>query len=411
MKRLILLVIVVLVLASLVGGQMLQEPGYVMVSFAGYTVEMNIWFGAIVLFLLVVALYFTVWLLRRLLTAGLTVRQWRQRYRRRRIRTKTTQGMVHLMEGDWQQAQKKLTRSAADSDTPLPIYLAAARAAANNEDVAASEDLLREAHTVTPSAEIAIGLTKAELEIERSQYEQALATLLHLHKLNPKHKHVLHLLQQTYLGLEDWQGLQQVMPALRKQKVVQPGELDELEEKLALTLLEQAADARSDRPEQERAQQVQQVWKGFTKTQQRNPALVLAYAQQLTALNAAAQAEAPVREALQQEWRSDLVNAYGLLAAEKPQKQLQVIEDWLKTRSNDAELLLAAGRVSLRNKLWGKAREYFLTSSKINPTPQACAELSRLLRHMGDFEQSLDYTQRGFASVVNTLPELPMPNA
>jgi len=410
MKRLLLLILVSLLIAGAIGGLVLQEPGYILISYGDYTLETSVWIGAVLTLVLVITLYFSLWLLRRLLGAGSTAKQWHQGYKRRRIRAKTNQGMVHLMEGNWKQAQKQLTHSAPEADTPLPIYLAAARAAANNDDVSASEELLREAHAVTPSGEVAISLTKAELEIEREQYEQALATLLHLYKLNPKHKHVLQLLQRVYLVLEDWEGLKQIMPALRKHKVVQPQQLDELEEKLSLTLLKQAASPRDGVNQAQQTEQLNQVWQGFSKPLRQHPELVQAYARHLHVLEAAQHAEQAVRDALQQNWQAELVLAYGLIPADKADKQLQYAEAWLKQHPDDPELLLSLGRIALRNKLWGRARDYFLGSCKLKASPQACAELSRLLRHMGEFEQSHDYTQRGFASVVNNLPELPMPS-
>jgi HemY protein len=93
-----------------------------------------------------------------------------------------------------------------------------------------------------------------------------------------------------------------------------------------------------------------------------------------------------------------------------PDEQLLAAEQWLKDRPNNAELLLALGRLSLRNELWGKAREYFETSLRLRRSREGLAELSRLSAHMGDEEMSIKLMMQGLAND-NGLPKLPMPKA
>ena len=78
---------------------------------------------------------------------------------------------------------------------------------------------IRLAHENMPSADVAVSLTQAELQLADHQLEQALATLRHLRSVAPKHTYVLRLLRRLYEQLGDWEHLRELIPELRRRKV------------------------------------------------------------------------------------------------------------------------------------------------------------------------------------------------
>ena len=62
----------------------------------------------------------------------------------------------------------------------------------------------------------AILLTQAELQIDRGQHEQALATLKKLEENSPNHGQALVLLGRLYFRLEDWSQLAALLGKLKK---------------------------------------------------------------------------------------------------------------------------------------------------------------------------------------------------
>ncbi len=76
--------------------------------------------------------------------------------------------------------------------------------------------------------------------------------------------------------------------------------------------------------------------------------------------------------------------------------------------------MLSLGRACLRNRLWGKAREYFKNALRFSKTmavsAEANAELARLLDHMGEHAQSAALYGKAMAQLNHKLPELPMPD-
>ena len=53
-------------------------------------------------------------------------------------------------------------------------------------------------------------------------------------------------------------------------------------------------------------------------------------------------------------------------------------EEWLRGHPDDAGLLLALGRMCIRQRLWGKAQSYLEASLSVAETQAAHLELARL---------------------------------
>ena len=153
-----------------------------------------------------------------------------------------------------------------------------------------------------------------------------------------------------------------------------------------------------------------QAWQGLSGAQRQEPALVLAYAEQLRQLGAQDDAEAALRTALKRQYDSHLARLYGLVAANDPLRQLQFAEVLLKQQPQDPSLLLTLGRLCLQNRLWGKARDYLESSLRLQRDPEACAELARLLAQLGETERSNQLFQEGLGLLDKRLLALPLPN-
>jgi len=413
MIRLLLIILLALLIGTGLSLGLQYDLGYIRISLGNYLIETNFWVGLALFIALVVLTVVTFGLFRRFRRGTGLVTGWLSRSGERRARRRTTQGLLALAEGNWPRARKLLTSAAGHADTPLINYLAAAQAAFESGDHAAVDELLRKAFESTPGSDMAVGITQAQLQLAGNRLEQALATLLRLRKQSPHHPFVLKLLKNTYVRLEDWKELSRLLPELRKRGVLPESELNELERQVWHNLLERAAaDCRrhkeqgTDTPLDE----LTQLWDELPGFLRRDVQTIRDYARLLADLGDEAQAETLLRKVLRNHWSDELINIYGRIQGRKPDEQLLMAEQWLKDRPNNPELLLALGRLSLRNELWGKAREYFETSLKLRHNRETLAELSRLNAHMGEDEASVQLMLRNLAED-NSLPELPMPKA
>ncbi len=408
MKRAYLLVVVAIVVATLLGIAVARHSGYVLIAYDSFRYESSLWatLG------LLVGIVLVLWLLKALIGAVLhstgVVNPWSRRNRGRRTRLAIEQGQLDLAEGRWASAQRHLHRAAEAERQPLLYYLGAARAANELGRTEDSDNLLERALERQPQAELAIALTHAQLQVDRGDTDAALETLQAMHERHPHNAQVLRQLQRLYQQRGDWPALIRLMPELRKDKVLSAKELAELERRAWGQNLSLAVQREEDG--QAARQSLERAWQQLTNAQRQEPQLVLAYAEQLRQLGAESEAEEILRTALKREYESHLARLYGLVRGSDPAKQLQTAEGWLKTHPDDPSLLLTLGRLSLQNRLWGKARDYLEGSLRLQRNPETCAELARLLAGLGENERSNALFQEGLGLLDERLLALPLPD-
>lgn len=409
MKRAYLWVVVAIVAATLLGIAVARHSGYVLIAYDSFRYESSLWATLALLLAVVLVVLMVRFVLGLVFTSGGVVNPWSRRNRSRRTRLAIEQGQLDLAEGRWASAQRHLHRAAEAERQPLLYYLGAARAANELGRTEDSDNLLERALERQPQAELAIALTHAQLQVDRGDTEAALVTLQAMHERHPHNVQVLRQLQRLYQQRGDWSAVIRLLPELRKDKVLSAAELGELERRAWGENLSLAA--RREQDDQTAQQSLERAWQQLTSAQRQEPQLVLAYAEQLRQLGAESDAEKVLRTALQREYESHLARLYGLVRGGDPARQLQTAEGWLKQHPDDPSLLLTLGRLSLQNRLWGKARDYFEDSLRRQRNPEACAELARLLAGLGDTDRSNQLFQEGLGLLDERLLALPLPEA
>ncbi|NNA16642.1 heme biosynthesis protein HemY [Pseudomonas lundensis] len=407
MKRLYVIVFLLIAAAACIGLAIAEDAGYVLIAYKSFRYESSVW----ATLALIVVLWLMIWgikLLVELVTASTgLVNPWSRRNRSRRVQIAIEQGQMDLAEGRWASAQKHLARAAEAERQPLLFYLGAARAANELGHYEESDKLLERALQRQPQAELAIALSHAQLQVDRADTDGALNTLQAMHERHPHNVQVLRQLQRLHQQRGDWTALIRLLPELRKDKVLPAKELAELESRAWGQNLNLAAQRETEG--EVALQSLQRAWQQLTSAQRQEPALVLAYAEQLRQLGAQGEAEEVLRGALKRNYDSHLVRLYGLLRGKDPVKQLQTAEGWLKAHPADPSLLLTLGRLCLQNSLWGKARDYLENSLKLQRNPEACAELARLLAQLGETDRSNQLFQEGLNLLDERLLALPLP--
>lgn len=410
MKRAYVVLFVLVVAAALIGVAISRHAGYVLISYDAFRYESSIWAALALL----VAVLFILWLLRMLIalltTSGGVVNPWSRRNRSRRVQNAIEQGQMDLAEGRWASAQRNLHRAAEAERQPLLYYLGAARAANEQGRYEDSDNLLERALERQPHAELAIALSHAQLQVDRGDLDGALVTLQAMQERHPHNPQVLRQLQRLYRERGEWPELIRLMPELRKDKVLPAQELAELERRAWGENLSLAAYRVSDSDTVGTGlPSLENAWQQLASAQRQEPALVLAYAEQLRRLGADVQAEEVLRTAMKRDYNTHLARLYGLVRGADPGKQLQTAEGWLKNHTDDAGLLLTLGRLCLQSSLWGKARDYLESSLRLQRNPEACAELARLLAQLGETDRSNQLFQEGLGLLDERLLARPLP--
>ncbi|HLT90980.1 MAG TPA: heme biosynthesis HemY N-terminal domain-containing protein [Woeseiaceae bacterium] len=382
-----LTVVLLLVVGALGAHFLLEDPGYVVIRFRSWIVEMSV----PVLAGLVLLAGAAAWLAVKLLRAPRRLGEAAARLRSGRAGTRLAQGVIEIAEGNFARGERLLTRGAASSEAPLLNYLQAARAAHLQGADERRDRWLKEAYEGIPAAASAVLLTQAELQLDQGQYEQALATLRRLEEKSPNHGHALTLLGRLYYRLEDWQHLGELLPRLRKH-----GRIDErLLEKWSVRVHREAL-ARAGEPDALHA-----AWNAVPKALKGNAELLEAWLSGLMRTGQHDRAEKEAARELKREWRAPLVRLYGLIESSDSARQLRRAEGWLEQHPEDPDLLLAAARLCLRNELWGKARSYLETVVAIRPTPEAYQEYGRLLTRLGEDDAAAEAWRAGLSLVAD----------
>ncbi len=410
MKRLIWLLLLLAIAAGLYLLSLAIEAdrGYVLFAYQGFRYQSGLWAFLGLLVVVVVLYYLIKWTLRLLLSSTRLANPWSRLHRNRRVRLASEQGMLDLAEGRWARALRQLTRAAEADSQPLMYDLGAARAASKLGDHEQSDALLERALNKHPQAELAIALPHAELQRNRGDSDAALETLQAMRERHPGHHLVLRQLQRLYLQRQDWSALLGLLPELRKEKALPAAELDELERETWRGRLADAGLAGQGHGETA-LQPLTQAWQQLSASLRQEPELIATYVEQLRRLGAQEEAEEVLRSALKRGYDSRLARFYGVLRGADPARQLQTAELWLKQHPQDPALLLTLGRLSLQNQLWGKARDYFETSLKLERHPETCAELARLLAQLGELERSNQLLLESLGLLHQGLPPLPQP--
>lgn len=409
MKAIFVLIIIGLMLASAAYVGLNHDPGYVRISIGNWLIESNLYVVALLNAALLIVLFITLSIFRRVRRAQSSVGQWLSLSRAQKAAKKTNEGLLAFLEGNWSDASKLLKSSAEKSATPIVNYLAAAHAANEQGNNKEAEQLLQKAYDKTSDSNFAVGIAKAQMELDQNQLESSLATLIRLKARKPHHPFILKLLRSVYLRLEDWQQLIQLIPELKKVPNADKTKLHELEEQAWRELFTQKADDLQRNNQFDKAsEELASLWKKLPDGVRYDDTIILNYATQLIRLQNGAEAETLLRKMLIKNWSDSLVALYGTVKGRDAAEQLITAEGWLKSRPNNHALLLALGRISLQNELWGKALEYFEASNTLHPSKESLAELCRLEQCLGRTKNGESKHLGGLISAL-ALPQLPLP--
>ena len=237
MIRAVLLLLLVVAGATALGLAIAEHSGYVLIAWKGLRYESSLWVFLLLLLLAWLLLRGLRGLIRLSLVSGGLLNPWSRRQRGRRQQLAADKGLLDLIEGRWERAVRHLSLAAEGERQPLMYYLGAARAAHKLGRMEQSEALLEQALRRQPQAELAIALTHAELQREQGDLDGALNTLQAMRERHPQHHQMLEQLQRTLVERGDWAALLELLPELRKGKVLQGEALVELERRVWIARL------------------------------------------------------------------------------------------------------------------------------------------------------------------------------
>lgn len=373
-----------------------QDNGYVLLRYGDLVVETSIVFFIVALVvglsLLAIGL--------RAFRIGLGIPRWLpemvQRQRSRSAQRSLLRGLVMFLEGHWATAEKELARRSGSGDARLVNYLHAAIAAQRQGSTERRDYYLQQAAQADDNtAELAILLTQARLQQEAGQETQAIASLDLLLEKFPNHAVAQADLLRACASLEDWARVRELWPDCRRKKLLPDGELMRLGETAYGSLLDERASKGLDA--------LDGCWQSLPRSMRMHEPLLLRYSQHLLQDPAGhAEAQRLILASLKQRWLPELALLYAELDADDLTAQLATVEAWIKQHGEQPELQLLAGRLCLRNKLWGRARSYLQAVIDRDGDPRAWLSMGDLNEQNEDAQSAAQAYAEGLRQALKS---------
>lgn len=385
-----------LVVGALLAQWLMADAGYVAIRFAGHLIEMS----AVTFLLVLIAGFFVVRLVMKLLSAR---RLWRERQiarRQERARRALAKGLLEMAEGEWEASEETFTRTARDAESPVAHYMVAARAAELQGSAQRRDEWLLRALDASTERRAPVLIMQAEMHLKHKQYQAALATLQQLEARGETTPRAIMLLARIYRQTRDWRALEALEPRLRATRGVSRAFADETVAQIYLDRLKEAGDARD-------VQALRTAWKDMPRSLTQRGEIVVGYARAAMTCDEDDAAEVELRRFLDKQWDEGAVLAYGELDTAEPLVTLERAEQWLPEHREDATLLLACARLSIRAELYGKARSYLETSIAIRPRLETWQLLASLFEQLGERDRATQALNDAVIHALGRKPTLP----
>lgn len=377
MMRFLLLCILLGLSGFWVAQQVLANSGPSFIKWGGQVYELTTATLTVLLLVACIAFYLGINLVRELLSLKQRFQGLRDQHLHTKANRSLNQGLIQLTEGHWDKAEQLLTEYAEHSDTPLLNYLGAARAAHMQEAAERRDELLKKAIESDHNAQIAVGVSQAEMQLSAEQLEQAHATLLNLRNLAPQNAYVTKLLAKVLYKQQNWEALLDLLPALQKFNLLNSESMSHVQAATLVGLFSQYA-------EQKNTEKLQTLWKSLPTAIREQAEAMTVYAKALHQADADLLAEQFITHVHTTAWHPQLADLYGRLEHTNLAVAVQNAEKWLAPQPANPISLLLLARLHRQQKLWGVAKSYYETSLNQAPDPEAYLELAELLEIMGE---------------------------
>lgn len=347
----IVFLFIVLGLGLFAGTLFSDQQGYVLISFANTTTEMSVTTLVIFVIAALAALFLLEFIIKRSLRATSATWNWFSIRKLKRARRYTNEGIIKLLEGDWKAAEKKVTRWANHHDMPLLCYLIASEAAQGMGDDAKREKYLALAEQQAGYS-LAVEMTKIRQMIRNQQYADAHSQLEHLKGRYPNNTIVLNLLKKTYIGLELWGALDELLPRLKKSKLISDEEYHQLFYQAQLGKMKEVGS-------QQGVEGLLSYWAHLPKKLKQDDNVVQLMVEQLILHNGDSEAYIILRDSIKQTPSNKLLPLITQVDLPDTHPAVVMLEGLAKKQPNNPEINSTLGQLYLREQRWQEAQHAF----------------------------------------------------
>lgn len=365
-----------------------HNPGYVLLVYPPYRVELSLTLFVVIALLAFVCGYALVRLTIGVLGLPAHVRRSRLDRAKARARRLLDEELGAFFEGRYADSEKTASRAIKLGDDSALHPIIAARSAHELHEFKKRDAYLSAAEGKSIGDTSMRLMTSGKFLLDQHDPHGALGALQELRESGVKdHLGALSLELKAHQQAGNWDEVLNVLYQLEKRAGIDATLASQLRQQAWLGKVRRQKDLAG----------LTACLKSMPADLKRRSKVVSTAVRALNQYGGGTLAQQLLSESLNGHWDSDLVALYGDCLSGDVVGQIEQAEKWLVQHSHDAGLLLALGKLCLHQRLWGKAQSYLEASNSIAPSPAAYAALGHLAERLGKSDEALRCHQSAMA--------------
>ena len=368
MKQLLglLLVVVVAVAVTLMAQ---GNASKVLIFFGQYRVDMSLNFAVVAILLLFLVLYVMMRAWRASSQLPGKFKEYWMNRKQNALLQANTQGLIALITGDEQGAQKALNQASKTGIETDLSYLIRAMSAIQADRYDVAEEILNQEKAKVGEHSHALVVLRGKVALSKQDFSGALSMLEAMDPLAAKLPQVQRLRMLALMGLARWQDALVQYRACIAVSALTNAEKNEALMRIYMGLGESAG---------QDASKMKEVLSNAKSAELENMGVLRMLATGLLRSGLVTAARTLLETALNQNYNKDLLPIYHQVAVLEPREALPNVERLLAQQPADLRLLELAADVCEREQLWGKAISRFEAVYAKQPSAHVAGKLERL---------------------------------
>lgn len=377
MRNLVLLILMACVVVALsLAAQV--NPGQVAIFFSPYRIDLSLNFaiflvlaGFLLFYGLIRAIYGAIRLPDR-------VRSFKLSRRREGAHNALRAGVLALTEGRYSRVEHLATEAQVHEPDATPTALLAAMAAHRLRQFDRRDRWLSGLREAPGEVGLAARLLEAECLLEQGLHTDALAAIEPVLRSNRRNLRAQQLAYRIFKACGRWEDLLRTSRLLVNRNMVEDPDFEATVAEAYRILIARRAQA---------VQQIWLLWRNATPRELGQMEVIKAFAQGFSRAGAPTHARSLLEDALQREWRGELVQLYAELFYSQPLSAVKALEPWLADHPESPELRAALGLLHAALENWDTAAQHYERLFAIKPAAGTAAQLARVYHRKGDAER------------------------
>ncbi len=379
MKGLWLLSLFTLAGGGLLGLGVIEDPGFVLVSWDGYVLQCSFWTGLTLAVLFYGLTYLLLHLLLKLIHLPDWLSHWSSQRQMSRSQHWLTQGFVALQLESWAKAETFFLRAARHAPFPFPALQGAILAAEKQQATERLQSYLTQAESAAPGD--VVGLLRVRTLLNAQHPEEALIQLQRLHQLYPQNVVILNLLLDLLTQQQRWTALSERLPCISQKMRNRHTGLQHTELQAYAGLIQHLAQQATTINAPQVTESIAAYTRQLPRSVRNQPELKLAEARALLHLHQDEAAAALLLPLLKNRHIPEAaIELSGLLQLNLPDTLISLLQTLQQKQPDNPALLRALGRLHRHAGHWRSAQDLFEASLALHKDPSTLVELIELLK-------------------------------